>query len=180
MKAKVIGLGITICTYIVSCSESDTTVSILPEAAIGALPEAMAKSPKIIIGALDVLGVSDYDSTLGGEQDVSIFFGEAENKFCSITIKRSFVVADQKAPSQNSSHEDINVSCAWLGIYYAKSMDHPTSFKFDITSVDSKLKTMEFTTSLRLINPYSEQYFTLDNASLTISGHKFENLTKGM
>lgn len=169
MKSKIIGLGIAACICIVSCSEPNTAVSAVPETPID-------MSPKVVIGPLDVLSVSDYDFTLDGEQAVSIYFGEAENKFCDISIKRSSVVVGYKVSSQRGSYKDINVTCTWLGMNYVDSVKYPTSFKFDITSIDSKSKIAEFKVSLKLVNPYSEKYLILSGTSLKINNDEFKNL----
>ena len=130
------------------------------------------------INANNVRSVTDFDYTMNNKQAVSITFGETSTNYCDATIYRDSVKSGYSAISNQKSVTDLSMDCSWGGKNYMQSSKHPTSTNIKIVSLDSASKTATINVSLNLVNPSSDEYFSLKDVSLVLKNEQFDNLVK--
>ncbi|MCW7551673.1 hypothetical protein NX722_03240 [Endozoicomonas gorgoniicola] len=115
---------------------------------------------------------------MNNQQAVSLSFGQTNENFCSATIYRSSVAKGYKIQSKQNNNKSISADCHWDGKYYVQSSKHQTSVDLEISDLDRNAKNAVLNISLKLIEPKSGEFFTLNNVALNLSGNNFDSLVK--
>jgi len=127
---------------------------------------------------LEVYSVSDYDFTLNNKQAVSIAFGESQSNYCSITLIRGAAIKGYSVNAKKNNDKNVSVDCSWNNKDYVQSSKHKTFVDLSVKSLDNQIKVSDIRISLKLVNAYSGEFFSLDKVKINITNAMFENLVK--
>jgi predicted transcriptional regulator len=131
-----------------------------------------------------LLRVTDFNFTLRDKQAVSIAVGKDDSHYFDITVHRDQIknnaVIVREYPDTAYENTVIDATATMSGDYYIFLIkdDIRSLIGFKINTLDYEKKEANVDIYIKVIEPYTEEYLTLDKPGLKIQGKMFDNLVK--
>lgn len=136
-----------------------------------------------------LLRVTDFSYTMGEKQSVSIAIGKNNSNYFDVTIHRDQVkegitLVREKTKDYDSQNEwktkviDASATLEKINYFFSLKDDYHSVIKFKVNELNYSKKEANIDVYLKLVNPNTNKYISLDKKNLIIQGKMFDNLTK--
>jgi hypothetical protein len=117
-------------------------------------------------------------SALDSAQTVSLYFGNDQENYISVTVSSKYIQPGTELRSEDSSLSDgLDSSATWKKISYVSSSKHPTYTDLKIISINMAEKKAVVQIAAKLVNLGSDKYIEFENKSYEIRGESFDEFT---